>query len=159
MWRREGYPAGAELVAGCEAFMTGRYADYLEEREQLVPAWVWMNLLAHGTHDQLVSARKDLGSPRGRGPLHAAWWQARAYLAGEVADAVDAGLGPLPQLQRRVLLPLESRLAADHAPGRNPKWLVTAVLAALEDDRRRRPRRNGADSAPQSVDGGDCSVA
>jgi hypothetical protein len=145
MWRREGHPAGAELVAGCEAFITGRYAEYFEERDQPVPAWVWMNLLGHGTHDELVSARGDLGSARGWARLNAAWRQARSYLAGEVLDAVDAGRGPLPQLQRRVLLPLESQLAVDLAPGRNPKWLVTAVLAALEEDRRRRRRRNGAD--------------
>jgi hypothetical protein len=148
MWRRARDAAGAELIAGCEAFITGRYADYLEDREQAVPRWVWLNLLAHGTAEQLASAQEDLGPDRCWCGFDAAWRAARAYLAGEVLDAVDAGQGPLGALQQRVLVPLESRFAAENARARRPAWLVTAVLDALEQDRGLRRHSNHAD-APQ----------
>lgn len=148
MWRREGYPAGAELVAGCEAFLTGRYAEYLESRQRSVSAWAWMNLLAHGTDAELISACRSLGTAEGWGRPDGAWREARSYLAGEVLDVVDEGSGPLCALQRRVLVPLEARLAADDSAGPNPGWLVTAVVDALDDVRRRQRRRQNGAEAP-----------
>lgn len=38
---------GTNLVAECEAFISGAYAAHLQARGQPVPAWAWINRLAH----------------------------------------------------------------------------------------------------------------
>jgi hypothetical protein len=53
MWGRDRDPAARELVASCEAFVNGRYAELLIEHERAVPVWAWVNRLAHGTDSQL----------------------------------------------------------------------------------------------------------
>ena len=36
--------AGACLISECEAFLSGSYAEFLEERGKEVPPWAWLNL-------------------------------------------------------------------------------------------------------------------
>jgi hypothetical protein len=113
------------------------------ERATPVPGWVWLNLVAHGTRDDLVSARQ----PRRRAGsmvLYSHWLAARSYVIGDVLDALDSGRGPLPVLQQRVLRPLESQLAAEPSAVRFPRDLVASVGGALEADEREhggRPHR------------------
>jgi hypothetical protein len=123
------------MVANCEAFLRGRYAERLMERAERVPPWAWLNLVAHGTCDDLASARE----PRrlvGSTILYTHWVAARSYVIGEVFTALDSERGPLPRLQARVLRPLESELAADGLSVRFPRDLVGRVLQALEADER-----------------------
>ena len=56
-WISEG-DAGARrmsavIVAECEAFLEGKFAESAVPAGELVPVWAWINLLAHGTEDQL----------------------------------------------------------------------------------------------------------
>jgi hypothetical protein len=131
----------AELVADCEAFLAGRYAERLAERASRVPGWAWLNLVAHGTGADLASARQNRRSAGSMLP-HWHWVAARAYLIGEVLDAVDAGRGSLPVLQQRVLRPLESQLGADPVGVRFPRDLVRRALLALEADEQARRGRS-----------------
>jgi hypothetical protein len=121
---------GRELVAETEAFMSGRYAEWLIERHESVPAWAWTNLLAHGDVEQLRHPPQDPG-PR-PSPGREAWMQARAYAAGEVLDAVAAAGRPLLTVQREHLVPLERALSSrpfGHQP--SPADWVSAVSNAL----------------------------
>jgi hypothetical protein len=131
------------MVANCEAFLHGRYAERLMERADHVPPWAWLNLVAHGTYDDLVSAREPQ-RVAGSMVLYTHWVAARSYVIGEVFAAFDAGRRPLPRLQARVLRPLESQLAAEVSSVRFPRDLVGRVLQALEADQREhggRPQR------------------
>lgn len=119
---------GEELVAACEAFLEGRYAEHLERRGLRVPPWAWVNLLAHGTAAELDAARRVLADGEGPG---AAWRAARAFLAREVLEAAQAAGTDLADLQRRVLVPLELELMGWPAALWGPRHVVLRVLAAL----------------------------
>lgn len=133
---------GGELAAACEAVLRGRYVEHLEERHCRVPAWAWVNLLAHGSAEDLENATSLAGDGQPQ-----RWRAARAYLAGEILGVADRGGTSLRDLQRDVLVPLELHLASSEPTrGSRPGDLVTGVLAALEaherDHRRRRDRRS-----------------
>jgi hypothetical protein len=131
------------MVANCEAFVRGQYAERLMERTERVPSWAWLNLVAHGTYDDLASARGPRRVP-GSMLLYTHWVAARSYVISEVFAALDSDRGPLPRLQARVLRPLESKLVAEVSSVRFPREFVGRVLQALEADEREHrshPRR------------------
>lgn len=132
-WRRS-HPAAVALIEECEAFFAGTFVELCEERATPVPAWAWMNLLAHGTEDQLSTGTTQH-------PSAGRWRHARAFLAGELLDLTDAGRLCLPEFQRDVLVRLEldvmSRPAADRW---QPGQLVSVLLDAFPDKRSREHR-------------------
>lgn len=132
VWRREQRSLGAELVADCEAFVLGHYADRLEARSIAVPVWAWTNLLAHATEQEL---RAEMFATGAAGPGGHEWHAARAYLAAEVLDAVNRE-GALWAVQGSALMPLELALAArtDVSAWSCRQW-VDAVRAALAHPR------------------------
>jgi hypothetical protein len=136
MWRPERRALAAELVADCEAFLLGRYAERLSELGAPVPVWAWTNLLAHGSEDDLRAAAASLGAA-GSG----AWHSARARIAEELLAATGPGIS-IAGLQAAVLAPLEVSLAAREEVDRWDRrtWLAT-VRAALRSYRSYRPSR------------------
>jgi hypothetical protein len=133
MWRRND-PEAAGLVEECEAFLAGTYAELCESRGERVPVWAWMNLLAHGTEDQLRTSV----APH---PSCCRWRQARRFLAGELLDVTTSDRVSLADFQRDVLVPIEldvlSCPGADHW---RPGQLVSGLLDALPDKRSRQQR-------------------
>jgi hypothetical protein len=133
LWRRDD-PEAAGLVEECEAFLAGTYAELCESRGERVPVWAWMNLLAHGTEEQL---RTNV-VPHTSGSH---WHQARRFLAGELLDASTSGRVSLADLQRDVLVPIElDVLSCRGADQWQPGQLVSGLLDALPDERSRRQR-------------------
>lgn len=128
MWRREQRSLAAELVADCEAFLLGHYADRLESMSVAVPVWAWTNFLAHATEEEL---RGEMLSSGAGGRANDEWHAARAYLAAEVLDAASRA-ATVPALQATALVPLEVELAAraDIGAWSCRQW-VGAVRAAL----------------------------
>jgi len=138
MWRRNRALAEVDVVAGCEALLSGTYVEFLEHRAHVVPVWAWTNLLAHGSDDALRDAQS---SRHARGRRNDLWRAARAYLAGEVLGSVSMS-NPLSRVQADVLVPLELSLAADVAVvSWRPRHWVTAVLVVMEP--RRQSRTSG----------------
>lgn len=130
--------AAGQLVAECEAFATGRLAELYQQRDGYVPVWTWTNLLAHGDVGVL---RRAYAVEQDRPIFSEQRWQAaRSFLAGEVL-ALGLSEGPLAEVQRSVLVPIELDLAKDRSAD---SWLparwVSTVVAALDD--RRRVRRH-----------------
>jgi hypothetical protein len=127
MWRRDGDRFGLALVDECEAFLDGRFVEYLVEHDAPVPVWAWTNLLAHGTEDQLRAASNTASGLAALEP----WLLARHYLAGEVLQLASSH-GPLDRVQARLLIPLERDLASRAGAARwRPSEWVSAVLATL----------------------------
>jgi len=135
MWRRSEGAAADELAAECEAFLAGRYPEYLRYRGHPIPVWAWTNPLAHAPEGQLrkmISTRGDAMGPAGGWPL------ACCYVAGELLDLAE-WRGPLTEIQATVLVPLELELVSrrDVARWRPGTW-VAAVAAVLRDHPRMR---------------------
>lgn len=144
------------MAADCEAFLTGHLARHLEEAGQEVPAWAWMNLVAHGTGDDLLAERAvDPASyfPAGK------WHEASSLLAAEVLD-MTSGDGSLGELQREVLVPLELELASRvEVTSWRPEQLALAVEHALDHRRRLRKldrlRQAAASTSPAARSSGN----
>jgi len=135
MSRRDARSAGDELVAACEAFLTGRYPEYLTDHGYPIPAWGWTNPLAHASEDQLRSMISTRGHEMGSAGI---WSHACCYVAGELLDIAEQR-GPLTELQASALVPLELELISRRALARlSPGTWVTTVIAVLPDQRRTR---------------------
>lgn len=128
---RESWPpctkiADVRLVAECEAFLSGGLTDLLETKRP--PVWTWTNLLAHGNGEDLRSASFDASCDD--------WRRARAYLASSLL-ALAATYGPLEEIQKQVLVPLELDLASrPEVRSWEPRGWASTVERALERYRR-----------------------
>lgn len=123
MWWYRRFRCEKELVGECEAFLAGHYAERLRRRSLPVPGWAWTNLLAHGTEEDLRADGSGRPDSLGR-----RWLAARSYLSAEVLNAVERG-GPLEDLQREALHPLELDLAARGCY--DPRYWAKTVSASL----------------------------
>ena len=83
-----GRHGSADVGAEVEALLAGRYVGWLRRRGERVPAWAWLNGLAHGASSE-VSALAVQRHLIGRDP---AWRRARRLLAGEIVAVAGAGL-------------------------------------------------------------------
>ena len=118
-------PEAMVLVAECQAFLDGRYAEMMEEAGATAPPWSWMNLLAHGTMDEIRLAADAIQDAEG-------WRMAQAYVAGEMVEAIDGGRTTLRQLQRGVLVPLELDVLACRGSAQwTPGQLAAGLLRLL----------------------------
>jgi hypothetical protein len=120
---------GAEV----EAFLAGEYLDYLDSLNRAVPAWAWLNPLAHGSLEK-VRALAVYGRDRRLAPEpRRRWHELVADVAERVLSIVDQGGRPLEAVQRALLVPLELRLAARPMGGHlSPEAIAREVTSLLD---------------------------
>lgn len=116
-----------DLVEGSEAFLTGRYREHLESRGEPLPAWAWVNRLAHGT----VADIEALCVP---GPTSGPE-AVVASIGAPVVLGIRSGTISLESAQLGMLIPLEDHLL-HHAPQASTgdgvaELLVAAVHAVI----------------------------
>ena len=151
MWRRhqrrgpndgraEAVPDTPELQAPpqneFDAYLTGGYVRWLVCNRQPVPGWAWINRVAHGELDDLRELASALNH-RSRAAVEMDVWQQVAALLAKHVLTTAGDEDQLRDLQLRVLVPLELRLADEWWTPLRPTDLATTVLAALQDSRRR----------------------
>jgi hypothetical protein len=113
------------FVDECEAFLVGTYPAWLAHHGLDIPAWAWLNPLAHGSSDELTAlAAQQHPDPGGAG---ASWPDVVAALAAELLDDDNPA-----RRQRGSLVPLELQLAADDTRIVTPDDLYRAARAVLE---------------------------
>lgn len=127
-------PASSELAEQCELFLSGAYREYLEARGRPIPAWAWINRLAHGDRADFERAAA----------MHNGDATAEALIAEIAAVALtrlQRGVD-LETLQQNSLIPLELALAARAgvAPA-NSEELGRMITSALMTRLARIPRR------------------
>ena len=119
--------AGELLANETEAYLSGRLVEYYLERGTVVPAWAWLNAVAH-RNDAQLAAMVMAGRPE-RVPLEMGrWYDARLTLAVVVLDIARYSHEDISELQQEALIPLEIALAG--AP-LAPQGLVERAVAAL----------------------------
>ncbi len=112
----------------CEAFLSGQFALHLMATGQLVPTWIGLNRLAHGSVDDVIALSSRPGGNLATTESSAAI----AYLADMVLDLAGDEPRRLQALQRDVLIQAELDLAADWFRRREPSEIISTVLAKLE---------------------------
>ena len=117
------------LVVECEAFFSGHHAQYLEDKNLRVPDWAWLNVLAHGSQDDIATLATGHSPHSSSGS--SIWHQAVAFLAQELMSRTSQE-GSLAQLQRSMLVPSELNLVGQRAPPVPPATFVSTVLGVLD---------------------------
>jgi hypothetical protein len=121
---------GKDLVWESEVFLSGHYAEYLDVRHLDVPDWAWLSVLTHSSSAQLRSLASEdalCGRTRARTTN---WWQAIAFLAGEIVT--QCGDRNVDDLRRSVLVPLELAWLTSDRSLQRPGRLVRTVLDAFD---------------------------
>ena len=115
-----------------DSYLAGSYVDWLLRNNQPIPAWAWVNSVAHAHFDDLRELASGVDRlPCGRSGLEP-WRLVSAFVASEVlAAAPDEST--LVDLQERVLVPHELHLADSWWAAVTPKDVVTTVLIALQN--------------------------
>jgi hypothetical protein len=91
----------SEIAKECEAFLTGRYDEMvIGKYRQLLPAWAWVNPLAHADYSDLTRLAEL--SPDRHDPL-----DFLSYLADEVLLRTGGDDQALRRMQHDALVPLE----------------------------------------------------
>jgi len=132
--RREDRAVQAELdpvVNDAAALLSGRMAGCWGPGDA-IPAWVRINVLAHGDWDQLRSLVDQGGFARGSG-----WDAALGFLAAELVIVAGDPEGLLT-LQRSTLIPLELDMLAREPTYVTPVELVQRVRHELARAQARR---------------------
>jgi hypothetical protein len=128
--RRQRKAEERRLVKESEAFLHGEFAESGVPADAPTPVWAWINLLAHGTEQQL---RQESVAPLGSDD----WHRARSLLAAKLLAAIGSSDTSLVAIQRYVLVPLEFEIISSGTAYWSPARLVTTVLGALADTDRR----------------------
>ena len=96
-----------------------------------IPGWAWLNVLAHGTEDQITSLA-DPSSSRHDAHFGADWQSVLALLAVETLGLARTTGRPVAEIQRSILVEVELALAGE---GRKrwlgPNEVVGRTMAAL----------------------------
>jgi hypothetical protein len=130
MWKRSRCDstesvAQQELAVECQAFLSGGYREYLEACGRPVPAWAWLNQLAHGDRADLETLAVGRGAGSGPESL-------LCCIAARLCAVIDRGDTTLEWLQQWQLIPLERSLAGRGDPvPRTEDDLARALAAAL----------------------------
>lgn len=95
---------GTQLTDEIDAFLSGSAREYLEGHHRSVPAWAWINVLAHGARADLEQAASQKANDGSAASL-------TSFLAVQILSAVDHGGVGLPALQWDKFLPLELAVA------------------------------------------------
>ena len=107
MWTTGSRAWERELVAECEAFFSGQYAQYLDNENRPIPVWAWLNVLAHGSEDDITALAAG-EPPRRTFPETAVWHQALAFLAQELMSQAARRGRPVADLQCSTLVACSS---------------------------------------------------
>lgn len=122
--------AGARLAREAEAFLSGSSREWFLERGRDVPAWAYVNKVAHsdaGCLERLARSAPEV-------PAGAVGWQdALALLAREVVEAAGRERGGIRAVQLDRLAALESQLISPAGRDLVPRELVALGRACLRN--------------------------
>jgi hypothetical protein len=130
----DGAPVDCEMVLACDAYLDGRYIEYLAASQRPIPPWAWLNVIAHSSRERLealASCPADAVEAAVR--AHVEEWQLTLTVLARTAldKAVDEQR--LRTLQSSVMVPLELELIGRANAARMSAADLTAyVLSALE---------------------------
>ena len=133
-WNRQGEPAQppGDIGSDCEAFLHGTHVEYLDSAACIIPSWAWLNVLAHGTEDQITSLANGASSQYEAAGRGTEWASMMSLLAVEMLGLAKATSRSVSEIQRSILVDVEPALAREcdnRCP--RPREVVGRTMAAL----------------------------
>jgi hypothetical protein len=125
------------IAAELEAFLTGRYSEWLLDRGEPVPAWAHLNRLAHSSPEAVLGIACH--ASQWREPCASDWDEALELIAQAIDDVAEGRLAAVAAVQRVVLVPLELQLAMKADTPLRPGQLAGLAWAALQRSTCTRP--------------------
>ncbi len=123
--------ADADIAAEVAAFLSGTSANRLAAGGDPVPAWAWLNRVAHRSPEDLVEMAEGV-PPAGGEPDGAT---AAALIAAAVVRRAGGGPTAIRAVQSRRLVPLELDLMAGRVQAGSPAALIHAALVTVHTGR------------------------
>jgi hypothetical protein len=123
-------------VLACEAYLGGWYLEYLAVSQKPIPAWAWLNVIAHSDRDRLVAvASAPLEARTAAERAHVSDWRLTlTVLTRAVLERAPDGQR-LVALQDTILVPLELALIAKSTEGHiSADTLAGLVLTSLDSE-------------------------
>ena len=132
--------SGTRLAREVEAFLSGSSGEWFIARGRDVPAWAYVNQIAHSEPDLLwqlaawqPAREARLTTQPDRRVDSLSWRGAVAVLASEILELGGSDPGSIRQIQLDRLQPLESALMAQTTRLASPEQLVARGRAYLRD--------------------------
>jgi hypothetical protein len=117
---------GSRFVNDCASFLSGEYLNDLIATSRDVPAWAWVNAVAHSAPERLVALAH---APHGRfGVEHGEWPAVVRRIATEVIDASVVTEMTVAEIQNAALVPIEFAVMSNPI---GPRMTLRAVEHAL----------------------------
>lgn len=128
--------AECEFVLECEAYLGGWYLEYLAVSAKPVPAWAWLNVVAHCDRDRLCAlASAPLEARTAAARAHVAEWQLVLTLLARAVLERAPDEQSLIAVQTTTLVPLELELISQRVEGRiSADALSALVLSNLDPE-------------------------
>ena len=115
-----------------DAYLAGAYPEWARQTNQPIPAWAWVNRIAHASLPDL-HAMASQSHIAGSSPDLVVWEHLVRFLAKEVLATLGGDETRLHDLQHCVLVPVELGLAEEWWRAVAPIDLATLVMVALQD--------------------------
>ena len=112
-----------------EALLQGHFLGYATRRGRPIPAWAWVNQVAHASPGELKAVAAAAGRHGRQGQPLSDWREVQAAAARELLWAAGAEPDAVARLQRHALVPLELALLRSAARGEVP--VTPQVLGRL----------------------------
>jgi hypothetical protein len=116
-----------------DAIVNGHLVAYLVTNRWPVPTWAVLNAVAHATEAELAALAHPSGRHWAPGVEAPNWRQAQSALASKLLTGARVP-GGVAEIQRTVLVPLESWLAGRSRPGAATAVQIAQTASNLIDD-------------------------
>jgi len=123
--------ASATLDHEFDAYLAGVYGQWLELHNRQVPAWAWVNRVAHATVDELEQLSRGRHISPDDSETILLWQHVLTFLAKEILDVAPTER-ELLELQLTALIPLELDLAKHWWQAMAPIDVATEAMLALQ---------------------------
>jgi hypothetical protein len=123
-------PPPPSLVADeCESFLAGEYIDRLLDLDREVPAWAWINAIAHAAPARLAELAREASSPPSMRADYRAWHIVIRAIAEDVLTTATDTSSTVEEIQSLTLMPIEFALMSNPI---GPRTTLRVVEHALK---------------------------
>jgi hypothetical protein len=119
----------SDVAEECESFLSGGYLDRLNDRSVEIPAWAWINLVAHAAPARVEELSMAALGPSTMRADHRAWWIVVRAIAERMVVTATESATTIEEIQSLTLVPIEFALMSNPV---GPRTTLRVVEQALE---------------------------